>query len=207
VKRGLVLTLCMVFLLAFSSMALAVSFSADGSYLLGKNKVGDTETNVSGFLVGANGEVYPNILVEGRFLSLSESEEGKSGSQTILSGSVSYRLIQEGELEVLVGGGYLTYNAKADGEAEAEAGAGLFGKLGVAFRPLDKLALVGDVGYAPQLKFGDDAEDKKTFLTGRISLSYEVLEQLSVQATVVRTGLGGSENTNLVYGGGIVFTF
>jgi hypothetical protein len=217
VRRVWVMALILGIVLVFSSLGLAASFSADASYLLGKVTVdGEDEFDQWGFMVGVSGELYPNVVLDGRFLNASEKAEEAGdavATQTMLSGALSYRLLQEGDFEVLVGGGYQTYNRKG-AEGDVFNAAGIFGKLSLALRPVDKMMLVGDVSYAPSFKYtiegvdvGAEPEDSDAFLTGRVSLSYQVMDQLSVQATVIRTSFKEHKSVNLLYGGGVVLTF
>lgn len=201
-KRGLIFVVCLTIVLVFSSLGWAASFSADASYLLGKRTVGNSSTDQRGFLVGVGGEIYPNIILDGRFLNISDAEEEDKTSQSMLSGAVLYKILQDGDLEVTVGGGYVTFNLSGGAE---QNGGGLLGKLGIAFKPMEKMNLVGDLGYAPAFKF--DNADAQAFMVGRVSLSYEVVSQVSVQATVMRTVHQDLKYANTLYGGGIVLGF
>lgn len=198
--------ICLILVFSMAGSGYAASISADGSYLLGSTTVGGEKTNQQGFLVGVDGELYSNIMLEGRFLSIAASGQENTGSQSLISGSLAYRVLQEADLEVLVGAGYTVYTSSLSDDADAkENGSGLYGKLGVKFRPGPKLAVVGDVTYAPGLKFAED--NSKPLLTGRLSLSYEVLHQLSVQGTVMRLSIDSSETSSVLYGGGIFLQF
>lgn len=209
-KRYSAVVLCLLFVLTCARLASAASFSADAAYVLGKS--GSTE--MRGFLAGVEGEVYSNIFLEGRFLNVSPAKDEEGSTESLLYGALSYRVLQEADLDVLVGGGYTTFNIQLpavddnDGDLEAdqpssEKGDGFFGKLGVRFTPIPRLVVSGDVAYSPGLSFEDN--DSRTLITGRVLLSYEVLEQVSVQGTVVRTSVG-TANT-LLYGGGITLQF
>lgn|GEM_PF-4749566 len=226
-KRGLVLALSLALVLAVSSMGLAASFSADASYLLGKNGEGEDAVDERGFMVGAAAEVYPNLVIDGRYLNasfeLDENDGGGSMTQSWLSGSASYRILQQDDFEVLIGGGYQVYNLVAKTDAGATNGdssgedaltaAGIFGKITVALSPIEKLRIVGDVSYGPSMQRkqkidGVEQDEKKdALLMGRVSISYELMDNVSVQATAVRNSLSEEGIVNLLYGGGITLTF
>ena len=205
-KRCSTVAMCLLFVLAWANLASAVSFTADGAFVLGNSG----SAKVRGFVAGVEGEVYSNIFLEGRFLNVSPAKDEEGNSESMLRADLTYRVLHEADLEVLVGGGYASYSIqlpKADDDNEdssepvslSEKGDGFFGKVGVKFAPAPKLVVSGDVAYAPGLDFGD--HDSRTLVSGRVSLSYEVLDQVSVQGTLMRTSVGSA--STFLYGGGI----
>ncbi|NLJ73876.1 MAG: hypothetical protein GX331_02660 [Firmicutes bacterium] len=207
-KKSLVFMAVTVLVLTASVGVLAASFEADGSYLFGETQFNDTKSKDQGFLVNAAAEIYSNIFVDGSLLSVTgevEGAENKPAQRLMLIGA-KYRVLGDEGLEVFAGGGWGTY------DYEDLDGKGIFGKLGLRFDVHPAISIVGDVSYAPKFK-SDVAEGvdglEGTLLSGRASVSYQVMSDLGIQATIMHNtvDMGTEKVTSTLYGGGIVLRF
>jgi len=198
-KKIVVLGMVVELLIAGSVSVFASSFQADGAYLLGT-----VEEDVDGtaFLLNAEAELYPNVLVEGSFLSGKEKADDEAKSLSLMLAGAKYRVLSETGMDIFVGAVYGTYSY-----AELE-GNGIYGKVGLRFELSPELVVSGDVAYAPKAKFGED-DTEGTLLSGRGSISYTIMENIGVQATFLRNVADDSDQkvSSTLYGGGVVISF
>ena len=241
-KRFLVVSMVFALILAGSVTAFASGIQIDGLYLFGKSgmTVGSEDSvkteNGHGFVANLEAELYPNVIVEGRYFSHSakNAEVGAAAdadpettiTQSTIAGGAKYRLFTENGLNVYVGAGYANYNYEDKTEKVEDAnlklaGSGIYGKVGVSFDVSKEISVYGDVAYAPiSKKFertnseGATVKDLKgTILSGRGGLVYNINEMLGVQAgiTLNQTSVGEGETANkasaTVYGAGLVVRF
>lgn len=212
-KKSLVFMAVTVLVLTASVGVLAASFEADGSYLFGETQFNDTKSKDQGFLVNAAAEIYSNIFVDGSLLSVTgeiEGAENKPAQRLMLIGA-KYRVLGDEGLEVFAGGGWGTYDYEDKDTAKLD-GKGIFGKLGLRFDVHPAISIVGDVSFAPKFKSeGADGADsvEGTLLSGRASVSYQVMSDLGIQATIMHNtvDMGTDKVTSTLYGGGIVLRF
>lgn len=183
-----------------SMLAGAVSVDGDASYLFGLG-----EAKGQGFAVHAQVEVIADIFADAAFSTISFKGEGgnKGPSDTLLNLGGLYRVANEDDLQVFVGGGYAMLTRNVPEATDATKGNGLYGKFGFKLIAAPKLTLVADVAYAPRFKV-DGTNGSLT--TARATVAYEVMENISVQGTV-KHYKSGSINGGFLVGGGIAVTF
>lgn len=196
-----VIVLTVVFI-ATAFVAHAVSFEGDASYLFG------ISTKSQGFATHAMVEVIDQVFVDGSFLSTSVKSAGGDGpdsglqSQLITVGGM-YRPVADQDLEVFVGAGVVRLITKEEGAEEAR-GQGIYGKFGFKYLPVSKVSLIADVSYAPKYK---EASAESHLVAARATLSYEVMDDLSVQGTVKHYRTQATSNRDTLVGGGVTFRF
>lgn len=189
-----------------SFVASATSFEGDASYLVG---VGGSKSR--GFVAHAMFEVIDHVLVDGSFLNTNATEAASGeGVDTTQSNSLFtagglYRVVNDADLQVFVGGGYLGLTTKSTGSNDS-SGHGIYAKFGFRFLPLPELSLMADVSYAP--KYKADTDVSGYLVSARATASYELMEGVGVQGTIkhYRTSLTASSRDILV-GGGVTFRF
>ena len=213
---GTLLGIC-ILVLALGVQVSAVSFEADASYLLGKGESGGSKLTTQGIALQTSVEFFPQLLVDGSFLSSTLRSTVKQGEEDeelpvsinlkhqLISGGALYQVLSDPDLQVVVGGGILELASKASG-AEDVKGRGFYGKIGIAFAPQKKLVLRADLSYAPKYKV---LEASGTFLNARATLSYEVYSDLGIQATIrhYKSSVENLNTSNTLVGGGITFSF
>lgn len=197
-KRLIAVLAVLTMVLGASLAAGAVSVDGDVSYLIGLG-----QQKGQGFAAHAQVEVMKDIFADASFVSASFKDgEEKGPSDTLLTIGGLYRVANEEDLQIFVGGGYAMLTHKQD---EADKGQGLFGKFGFKLIPAPKFTLFADVAFAPKLKLG---EGSKTLTTARATVAYEVMENISVQGTVKHYRVSDSDITSgILVGGGVSVTF
>lgn len=199
--------LCILFV-SINFAARAVSFEGDASYLL---SAGGSKQR--GFAAHAMIELIDHFFVDGSFLTTnsktdSDGDNGGSAgeSRSLLSVGGLYRPVNDGDLKVFVGGGFLRLTAKT-GDADPLAGQGIYGKFGFKFLPMPKLSLTADVSFAPKYQ-GAAANTSGSLISARATATYEIIAGLGLQGTIkhYRTSAASSINDTLV-GGGVTFSF
>jgi len=209
VKRLIAVLAVLTMVLGASLAAGAVSVDGDVSYLIGLG-----QQKGQGFAAHAQVEVMKDIFADASFVSASFKDgEEKGPSDTLLTIGGLYRVANEEDLQIFVGGGYAMLTHKHDevaavdttDEADKGQGQGLFGKFGFKLIPAPKFTLFADVAFAPKLKLG---EGSKTLTTARATVAYEVMENISVQGTVKHYRVSDSDITSgILVGGGVSVTF
>lgn len=203
-KRLIAVLAVLTMVLGASLAAGAVSVDGDVSYLIGLG-----QQKGQGFAAHAQVEVMKDIFADASFVSASFKDgEEKRPSDTLLTIGGLYRVANEEDLQIFVGGGYAKV-AAVDTTDEADKGQGqgqgLFGKFGFKLIPAPKFTLFADVAFAPKLKLG---EGSKTLTTARATVAYEVMENISVQGTVKHYRVSDSDITSgILVGGGVSVTF
>lgn len=199
-KRLIAVLAVLTMVLGASLAAGAVSVDGDVSYLIGLG-----QQKGQGFAAHAQVEVMKDIFADASFVSASFKDgEEKGPSDTLLTIGGLYRVANEEDLQIFVGGGYAKV-AAVDTTDEADKGQGLFGKFGFKLIPAPKFTLFADVAFAPKLKLG---EGSKTLTTARATVAYEVMENISVQGTVKHYRVSDSDITSgILVGGGVSVTF
>lgn len=194
-KRLIAVLAVLTMVLGASLAAGAVSVDGDVSYLIGLG-----QQKGQGFAAHAQVEVMKDIFADASFVSASFKDgEEKGPSDTLLTIGGLYRVANEEDLQIFVGGGYAMLTHKHD------KGQGLFGKFGFKLIPAPKFTLFADVAFAPKLKLG---EGSKTLTTARATVAYEVMENISVQGTVKHYRVSDSDITSgILVGGGVSVTF
>jgi len=197
-----------ILLVATSFVASAVSFEGDASYLLG---LGKPKSN--GFTANAMIEVMDHVFIDGSFLSTSSKTDGdgdngaaEGQSRSLLSVGGLYRPVNDADLKVFVGAGFLRLTNKT-GDSEPDAGQGIYAKFGFKFLPMPQLSLTADVSFAPKYK-GETDDLSGTLLSARATVAYEIIEGVGLQGTVkhYRTSAKTAVSDILV-GGGVSFSF
>lgn len=199
--KRLIAVLAVLTMVLGASLAVgAVSVDGDVSYLIGLG-----QQKGQGFAAHAQVEVMKDIFADASFVSASFKDgEEKGPSDTLLTIGGLYRVANEEDLQIFVGGGYAKV-AAVDTTDEADKGQGLFGKFGFKLIPAPKFTLFADVAFAPKLKLG---EGSKTLTTARATVAYEVMENISVQGTVKHYRVSDSDITSgILVGGGVSVTF
>jgi len=202
VKRLFCMLAVVTLVLGASFMASAISIEGDASYLIGLG-----QDKGQGFAVHGKAELFNDIFADAAFsaISFKGAGDGEKGlSDTLFTVGGLYRVANEEDLQIFVGGGYAMLTHKHSGEDD-ESGSGVFGKFGFKLIPADKLSLVADVAYAPKFKLGAGSEN---LTTARATISYEVLENILVQGTIKHYRVSNSDVTSgILVGGGVSFTF
>lgn len=201
-KRLIAVLAVLTMVLGASLAAGAVSVDGDVSYLIGLG-----QQKGQGFAAHAQVEVMKDIFADASFVSASFKDgEEKGPSDTLLTIGGLYRVANEEDLQIFVGGGYAKVAAvDTTDEADKGQGQGLFGKFGFKLIPAPKFTLFADVAFAPKLKLG---EGSKTLTTARATVAYEVMENISVQGTVKHYRVSDSDITSgILVGGGVSVTF
>ncbi|HHY09805.1 MAG TPA: hypothetical protein GX528_04475 [Firmicutes bacterium] len=205
------LGLAILVVLLFSFTAGASSFQADATYVFGQGELGGVATENRGFLVAAQARIFPQILADGLFLSLNpvelDGEEvagGSNFSESIMAGGAKFVVSADADLDIYLGGGWLSHKVNYGEEFK---GGGIYGKFGFDFQLHPQVNLAGDLSYAPKFKYEEEGEN--TFLAGRVSVSYEVYNDLGIQGTLLHTSgkIGEQKSSGLIYGGGLVIRF
>lgn len=201
-KRLIAVLAVLTMVLGASLAAGAVSVDGDVSYLIGLG-----QQKGQGFAAHAQVEVMKDIFADASFVSASFKDgEEKGPSDTLLTIGGLYRVANEEDLQIFVGGGYAMLTHKHDEVAGVDTtDQGLFGKFGFKLIPAPKFTLFADVAFAPKLKLG---EGSKTLTTARATVAYEVMENISVQGTVKHYRVSDSDITSgILVGGGVSVTF
>lgn len=201
------LVILSVLFVSTSFVASAISFEGDASYLVG---VGTSKSQ--GFVAHAMIEVIDHIFADGSFLNTNvKKSTGGEGADSTENNSLFtigglYRPVNDSDLQVFVGAGYLGLTTKVTGSSDS-SGQGIYGKFGFRFLPLPQLSLMADVSYAPLYK-EKDTDKSGHLVSTRATASYEVMDGVSVQGTIkhYRTSVTTSQKDILV-GGGITFRF
>lgn len=207
-KRKYLPGIVLVLLLMLSLTSYAASFDIDGSYLYGQGKnLGLANVN-HGFVVHAMAELLTDVLVDGSFLHTNVTKltnlplpEGEYAQYQLMSGGGLYRVVNDRDLKVYVGAGYIQLARKAE-PMEEFTGHGIYGKFGFKFMPLPKLQFVADLSYAPKYKV---ANDTASLTTARATISYKLYSDLALQGTVKYYNTELAKNT--LFGGGLSFSF
>jgi len=206
VKKSIffLVVLC-VLLVSTTFVASAVSFEGDASYLFG---LGSSKSR--GFAAHAMVEVIDDVFADGSFLSTTAKTAAGDGPEETLSNSLIsvgglYRPVNDPDLGVFVGAGFLRLSTKAAG-ADDLIGQGLYGKFGFKFLPTPQLTVVADVSYAPRYKEGTDKPG--SFVSARAAVSYEVMDGLGLQGTIkhYKASVAPVTSDTLV-GAGLTFRF
>ncbi len=195
-----------VLLVATSFVASAVSFEGDASYLVG---VGGSQSR--GFGAHAMIKIIDQVFVDGSFLNTSATQSGGGGADSTQNNSLFtvgavYRPVNDADLQVFAGAGYLGLTTKSTGSSET-TGQGIYGKCGFRFLPMPQLSLMADVSYAPKYK-ETDTDKSGHLVSARATASYEVMDGLSLQATIKHYRTSTTPITNdILVGGGVTFRF
>lgn len=191
----------LVLFVSTTFVASAVSFEGDAGYYFGLK-----EPKSRGFVVHGRVELMDDILVDGSFLSTSskDTESDKGSNRSLFGVGGLYRPVNDDDLQVFVGAGFHVLSAK-ETDAESTGGQGIYGKFGFRFLPMPDLILVADVSYAPRFKEKGEANTIGNLISARATVSYEVLDGLSVQGSIKHYKAASISDT--LVGGGITFSF
>jgi hypothetical protein len=204
VKKLICLLAVLVMILGASLSAGAFSIDADGSYLFGLG----SDPKGQGFAAHAKAQITGEFFADAAFSYLNfKGKDSTTRQDTLFTVGALYRVAKENDLQVFVGAGYGMFSFKAAGpeatDGDPTSAQGIYGKFAVKLVPADKVTLLADVGYAPKFKSGDTA---KNLITARATVSYELMDNISVQGTVkhYRTG---DYNSGILVGGGVSVSF
>lgn len=196
-------------IIATTFVASAISFEGDASYMYG---VGDAKGR--GFVAHARAEVMDQIFVDGSFLSTNaaksaegDASEGSTLRNSLISVGGLYRPVNDSDLEVFVGAGFLRLIVHETGLDDV-SGQGIYGKFGFKFLPMPQLSIVADVSYAPKYKEKGTDNASGNLISARATASYEVMDGLAVQGTVKHYRASVAPQTSdILLGGGVTFHF
>ncbi|HHY14989.1 MAG TPA: hypothetical protein GX521_02820 [Firmicutes bacterium] len=203
-KRISILAVTSILIFSLSIGAAAFALDAEGTYLLSPKR----ESKLRGFSLSVSGEVYPNLLLDGSFLSVGD-KDSDTAERLIRAGGL-YRVVTEEDLQVFVGLGFAGFKdgseeSEADPDGEENSGRGLYGKLGLKTALSPKIILTADLGYAPKFNFGGD---DVTLLAARAGAGYQILDNLALQVKVEHYRVGeGEANSRTLVGGGVAVSF
>lgn len=170
-KKPMAFFAVLILLFSLSFQAMAFSFDLDGSYYLGLGEKG-IDKKSGGFGVFARAGIIGDIWTDGTFLS--------TKTEHLMSGGALYQIVNERDLSVLIGGGYLELNTKVTNDSDLK-GRGIYWKMALKYMAAPDLIIGGEVSYVPFYHFGDN---KNSFLLGRATLSYELYRDLGLQVSV-----------------------
>lgn len=184
-------------------VANAISFEGDASYLFG---IGDSKSR--GFAAHAMVEVIDQIFADGSFLNTnSTASEGSSMRNSLISIGGLYRPVNDADLDVFVGAGFLRLTTQGTGLDDV-SGRGIYGKFGFKFLPMPQLSIMADVSYAPKYKDKDTEKVSGHLISARATVSYEVMDGLAVQGTIKHYRASVAPKTSdILIGGGVTFRF
>ncbi len=171
-KRVLVLAMVMALFLSMGAAAQEMEFTLDGFGGIGMTTIGpgmedadDLKTRDWSFLINAEAEVYPNIVVEGRYISswarqVEDDDEFKavgdvdwldSASLNLVMAGAKYRLLEDNDLSAFLGAGYSMGTAKADlgNDSWSVDSKGFYGRAGIQMAVTPEITIRGDLSYAP----------------------------------------------------------
>ncbi|HKM42829.1 MAG TPA: hypothetical protein VJZ70_02450 [Limnochordia bacterium] len=200
-----VLCVCTLFV-STTFVASAVSFEGDASYLFG---LGSSKSR--GFTAHAMVEVLDDVFVDGSFLSTStkvavDAAEEKGLSNSLIGVGGLYRTVNDPDLAVFVGAGFLRLTTKETG-ADDLIGQGIYGKFGFRFLPMPQLSVVAEISYAPKYK-EKDTDTSGSLLSTRGTVSYEIMDGLGLQGTIKHYRASVTPaSSDILVGGGITFRF
>ena len=197
-----------ILVIATTFVANAVSFEGDVSYLFG---IGDSKSR--GFAAHAMVEVMDQIIADGSFLSTNATKANGDASEetslrtNLISVGGLYRPVNDSDLEVFVGAGFLKLTVQETGSDDV-SGQGIYGKFGFKFLPMSQLSIMADVSYAPKYKERDTNAASGHLISARATASYEVMEGLEVQGTIKHYRASvAPKASDILIGGGVTFRF
>jgi hypothetical protein len=191
-----------VLIVSTTFVANAVSFEGDASYVFG---VGNSKNR--GFVAHGMVGIVEEYFADGSFLSVNSAvSEEKDVRNSLMTVGALYRPVNDPDLAVYVGGGYLRLTTQETG-SDAVSGQGIYGKFGFKFLPMPLLSFLADVSYSPKYK-GSEEGRSSTLITARATTSYQVMEGLAVQASIKHYRVSGANKaSDILVGGGIHFQF
>lgn len=181
-KKIVTLLAILILLLSLSFQAMAFSFDLDGNYYLGLDNM-KINTEAGGFAVSARAGIMGNIWVDGSFLS--------TKMENLMAGGALYQVVDDHDLSVLIGGGYLGVNKKGTNTSDL-TGQGVYWKMILKYLAASNLIIGGEVAYAP---FYHSGAEKNNFLLGKATLGYELYRNLGLQVSVQKYGAGKESST------------
>ncbi|GEM_PF-5449478 len=226
-KKLIVLVVALAAVFAMGSVVSAATVDGLFMYKISETyEVDGEKTDAEGFMtfdIGAEAELYPNIVVDGRFL-FSDSDDDDFGFGLYQAGA-RYRLMAENGVEVHLGGGVAGLTGtKVDGRDLT--GFSVYGKAHANIELSPEFGLYAEGSYAPGLlgSFNfDDLEGSGQIMRVRGGVTYDFTDMIGLQVGLSYTDIkvddfeaedngnnGGAEEVkinSLLGGAGVVIRF
>lgn len=175
-KRALVLAMVFALFFTMGAAAQEMEFTLDGFGGIGTTKFDpgidefeDLNTRDWSFLINAEAEVYPNIVVEGRYISswarqvevedefkaVGDVDEFDSASLNLVMAGAKYRVLEDNDLSAFLGAGYsmgtykITFGDNGEEIKWDVDSKGFYGRAGLAMAITPEITVRGDLAYAP----------------------------------------------------------